>query len=215
MRLFSFAEGYILDYIKFFGSLVEKVEDTSTISMIVYYTYYYYIEIDLFSIPENAGFCFFLYALIHTAQLTSNDFLWLKGTLSIKLNLKYSRIQQFLQKEIYPPISDYELRGYILRIPLVSIQNWYQKQGQFSDPSVMEILSHFRCEFGLNNGMTKEVFKQIRELEIVGHQEIRDLAIPCNRSERDFGASSISLPTPQISEVDIEQLNAKLREIDF
>lgn len=144
--------------------------------------------------------------------------MWLKGTLSVKLNMKYSRILEFLKKQVYPAI-DYELKGYILRIPLVSIQNWYQKQSRFHNPEVLETLSHFRCEFGLNDGITKDVFRLIHEMEIIGHREIRDLTVPCSRSVYDFSEmqsfGNVPAAVPHISEIDIQELNKKLKEIDL
>lgn len=188
------------------------------LSVVLFFLPIYVVELDVNSVPENTGFCFFLYALIQTAHLTSNDFMWLKGTLSVRMNLKNPRILEFLKMEVYPPI-DYELNGFILRIPLVSIQNWYQKQNQFSNPEVRDVLSHFRCEFGLNSGRSHDVFRLIRELEVIGHREIRDLTIPCNRTPLEFEEmerymnESVSLPT--ISEFDVSQLNAKLKAIDM
>ena len=129
--------------------------------------------------------------------------------------MKYLRILEFLRKQAFPHI-DYDLKGYILRIPLVSIQNWYQKQGQFSNTEVNEILAHYRCDFGLNDGMNKEVFHQIHELECIGHREIRDLTVPYHRSQLEFEEMEEyvkSSPQQVLSEIDLDKLDAKLQEI--
>ena len=52
---------------------------------------------DLNCVPEHVGTQFLLKTLMDVAKLVSHDFLWLKGTLSIKVNLKSPGILELLK----------------------------------------------------------------------------------------------------------------------
>lgn len=143
------------------------------------------IVIDLNCVPEYVANQFFLRTLIDVAKLVSHDFLWLKGTLSIKVNLKSPGILEILKSFLFPRIK-YELKGFILRIPIISIQEWYQSQEHFHDPFVLDLLNQCRNDFGLVNGRNDQAFQCIQLMEQMAHREIRSLAIPYNRDQQEF-----------------------------
>lgn len=107
------------------------------------------LELDLFSVPEGTAIHFLLYSLTSIAKMVNHNYLWLKGLLSIKVNLKYAHLLHILKHDLVPALQ-VEEKGFILRIPIISIHNWYQNQGNFSNPEIAQILSSFRCDFGLN-----------------------------------------------------------------
>ena len=133
---------------------------------------------DLNCIPEFVDEQFFIRMLIDTAKLVAKDFLWLKGTLSVKINLKHKGILEILNSTLFPKIQ-YTLKGFILRIPTIQIHNWYQAQSNFHNPFILDFLDQCRNEFGLMAGRNHEAFQLIRMMEQLSHRELQSLAIPC------------------------------------
>ena len=96
------------------------------------------LELDLFSVPEGTAIHFLLYSLTSIAKMVNHNYLWLKGLLSIKVNLKYAHLLHILKHDLVPALQ-VEEKGFILRIPIISIHNWYQNQGNFSNPEISSI----------------------------------------------------------------------------
>ena len=140
---------------------------------------------DLNCVPEPVGTQFLLKTLMDVAKLVSHDFLWLKGTLSIKVNLKSPGILELLKSCLFPKIK-YELKGFILRIPVISIQSWYQTQTRFHDPFVLDLLNQCRNDFGLVNGRADKAFRSVQLMEQMANRDIRGLAVPCDRGQHEL-----------------------------
>lgn len=183
VRLGSVASRYMDDYVMFYGSPMQKCEEDSTISNAPQMASS--LELDLFSVPEGTAIHFLLYSLTSIAKMVNHNYLWLKGLLSIKVNLKYAHLLHILKHDLVPALQ-VEEKGFILRIPIISIHNWYQNQGNFSNPEIAQILSSFRCDFGLNAGRHNEAFHLASCLEAIGHRELRDLTVPCDRRELEM-----------------------------
>ena len=176
------------------------------------------LELDLFSVPEGTAIHFLLYSLTSIAKMVNHNYLWLKGLLSIKVNLKYAHLLHILKHDLVPALQ-VEEKGFILRIPIISIHNWYQNQGNFSNPEIAQILSTFRCDFGLNGGRNDEVFQLVSCMESIGQREIRDLTIPCDRRalemeemERYLEEGKLALEEEERKK-EVSSLNAKLSKL--
>ena len=175
---------------------------------------------DLNCVPVHVGTQFLMRVLMDVAKLVSHDFLWLKGTLSIKVNLKSPELLELLKSHLFPKIK-YELKGYILRIPIIDIQNWFQSQSSFHQPFVLDLFNQCRNDFGLVNGRDDEVFHSVHLMEEIANRDIRSLAIPCNRGEHELeemerlleSASTVALKVATTcTDEDVLELNRKLHE---
>lgn len=172
----------------------------------------------MYSVPEGAAIHFLLHSLTHIAKLVNHDYLWLKGVLSIKVNLKYDKLIHILKHDFFPSIRA-EQKGFIFRIPIIHIHDWFQQQGVFDNPEIAQILSTFRCDFGLNGGRNDEVFQLVSCMESIGQREIRDLTIPCDRRalemeemERYLEEGKLALEEEERKK-EVSSLNAKLSKL--
>lgn len=134
--------------------------------------------VDLSAVPEHVATELFVHVLLETAQLVSHDFLWLKGTLSVKINLKHASVLSLLRSELAPRLA-FEQKGFILRIPIVSVQSWQQSQRRFHDPFVLDYAEQCRAEFHLVDGREDGCFELVHAMERMAGRELRGLTIPC------------------------------------
>ena len=134
--------------------------------------------VDLSAVPEHVATELFVHVLLETAQLVSHDFLWLKGTLSVKINLKHASVLSLLRLELAPRL-EFEQKGFILRIPIVSVQSWQQSQRRFHDPFVLDYAEQCRAEFHLVDGRKDGCFELVHAMERMAGRELRGLTIPC------------------------------------
>ena len=113
----------------------------------------------------------------------------------MKLNLKYTRLLDLLKAGFYP-VLPYELKGFILRIPIIDLQNWFEEQSNYSNPEILTILQAYRSNFDLDSGGDSPVFYLLRALELIAHQEVCELA------------------TPLKQQMDLSEMTSKLRQAE-
>ena len=193
LRLPVLANRFLHDYEMFYGPIVERCEDSSILSLGL--EPISSLEVDLNIVPESVAVEFFLYSLFFAVRLSNNDFMWLKGTLSMKLNLKHARLLDLLKSGFFPALP-YEMKGFILRIPIIGLQNWFEQQSNYSDPEIATILQAYRSNFDLDSGGNDPVFHLLRAIELIARQEVCELATPLNQ------------------QMDLSEMTSKLRQAE-
>lgn len=109
----------------------------------------------------------------------------------MKLNLKYDRFMDLLKTGFFPALP-YEMKGFILRIPIIELQEWFEQQSNYSNPEIATILQAYRSNFDLDSGGNDPVFHLLRAIEVIAQQEVCELATPLNQ-QMDISEMSLKL----------------------
>lgn len=169
------------------------------------------------SVPDSVALQFFLYSIISTVNLVHSDFMWLRGTLSIKAQQKKASILEILKSDLFPSIA-YEVKEFSVDIPIINIQQWYEKHQDFSEPEIADILHVYQCDFGLNSGKDSEVFRLLQAIELISRHEVREFAIP---ERQVVNQSRMASKLKEAEETEKKRreatasLQAKLKSIDL
>ena len=95
----------------------------------------------------------------------------------MKLNLKYDRFMDLLKTGFFPALP-YEMKGFILRIPIIDLQEWFEQQSNYSNPEIVILLHAYRSNIDLDSGGNDLVLCFLRTIEIITRQEVCELATP-------------------------------------